>query len=308
MLEQDRGEVSYGIIQLFVDNVVETGNLWETGRYGIQEGLSVRFLFPGEADDEHDLAGFGGPDEHVAEKTAVLPDVVEFVAVVDAELLDKQADRIGWLRLEPAFLDVQDLVEELAHVEAQAHPVVLGNRIGILAVKHPALAGRAEFQLVTVKLRALGGECRTDFRHLQVADADQLVVHLLPFGFELHLVGQGLPPAAAADAEMLAERLEPVRRRLDHSGDESLHIVFLLPEHLDVHDVAGDGEIDEDDHSVHVGQSLTFGGDGFDGDVLQFQVDFFPAHFNFSYNIQIYSIFASSGNPWPQGSFFLRIS
>ena len=70
--------------------------------------------------------------------------------------------------------------------------------------------GSAEFQFVTVKLRALGGECRPDFRDLQVADPDQLVVYLLPLGFELHFVRQGLPAAAAAYAEMLAECFEPV--------------------------------------------------------------------------------------------------
>ena len=175
-------------------------------------------------------------------------------------------------------------------------------------MKYPTLAGSAEFQFVTIKLRALGGECRADFRDLQMPDADQLVIHLLPLGFELHFVRQGLPAAAAADAKMLAERLDAVRGRLDHPGDESLHIVFLLPEHLDVHDVAGNGEIDEDDHPVHMGQRLAFGGDGLDGDVLQFQVDFFPAHVSFSYNLQIYSFFTQSSNLRPQGSFSFFIS
>ena len=205
-------------------------------------------------------------------------------------------------------MDVQDLVEELAHMESQAHAVILGNRIRILAAEHPALAGSAEFQLVTIKLRTLGGECRPDFRDLQVADSDQLVVHLLPFGYQLHLVRQRLPPAAAADAEMLAERLDAVRGRLDHPGDEALHIVFLLPEHLDVHDVAGNGEIDEDDHPVHMRQRLAFGSDGLDGDVLQFQVDFFLAHYSFF--LQLTNILKIHAIPksTSAGDFFLSIT
>ena len=40
-----------------------------------------------------------------------------------------------------------------------------------------------------------------------MADPDQLVIDLLPLGFQLHFVRQGLPAAAAAHAEMLAKRV-----------------------------------------------------------------------------------------------------
>ena len=68
------------------------------------------------------------------------------------------------------------------------------------------------------------------------------------------------------------------------------------------------GEIDEDDHSVHMRERLAFGGDGLDGDVLQFQVDFFLTHSFFSYNLQIYSKITHSGNLRLQGSFSFSIT
>jgi hypothetical protein len=86
------------------------------------------------------------------------------------------------------------------------------------------------------------------------------------------------------------------------------YIVFFLPENLDIHDVTGHGEIDEDDHPIHMGQRLAFGGDGLDGDVLQFQVDFFSAHSSLSYNLQIYSIFMHSSNLRAQGIISFRIT
>ena len=158
--------VADGIVQLLVDDVPEGGNLRKIGHQGIQEGDSLGGILVGEAQDEHHRAGFRRPDEHVAEIPLIVADIVEIVPVFDTELLDKQADSIGRLWLEPAFLDIQDLVEEFAHVEAQAHPVIRRYGIRIFAMKHPAFAGSAEFQLVTVKLRPLGGECRPDFRDL----------------------------------------------------------------------------------------------------------------------------------------------
>ena len=111
-----------------------------------------------------------------------------------------------------------------------------------------------------------------------MADPDQLVVHLLPLGLELDPVGERLPAASSTGAEMLAECLYAVRRRLDDPRDEALHVVFLLLENPDVHDVARNGEIDENDHPVHACECFSFGRHRFDGDVLQQQIHFFPAH------------------------------
>ena len=105
---------------------------------------------------------------------------------------------------------VQNLVEVFSDMEAQAAAVGRGELIGILALEYPAFVRSGEFQLITVKPGLFRGDSWLNFRHLQMSDADKLVVDLLPFGFQLHLIRQRLPSAASADPEMLAERLQPV--------------------------------------------------------------------------------------------------
>ena len=105
-----------------------------------------------------------------------------------------------------------------------------------------------------------------------MADPHQLVLHLLPLGFQLHGVGEGLPPAAAAYAKVLTEGFQPVGRRLYNALDKAFHIVLFLLVYLDVHHIAGNGEIYKNHHSVHVGEGFPLGGDGFDGHILQKQV------------------------------------
>ena len=177
------------------------------GNQGIQKGFSADFVLLGEDQDEHNFAFFRSTDEHIAEKAVIFPDIVEFIPVFYAELLDKQANSIAGFRLQMAFFDIQDFVEEFAHVEAQTHAIFFGNGSRILVPEQPAFVGSAEFQLVTIVLNAFRGECGPDFRHLQMAYAHQLVFHLLAFGFQLHSIGQRLPSTTATDAKMLAERL-----------------------------------------------------------------------------------------------------
>ena len=98
--------------------------------------------------------------------------------------------------------------------------------------------------------------------------AHQLVINLLLFCLQLHFVWQRLPLAASAYAEMLAERLQTVLRRLYHSEDEALHIVFLLLCDLYVHNVSWNGELHEEHSAVDLRECLAFGSYRFDHDVL----------------------------------------
>ena len=102
-----------------------------------------------------------------------------------------------------------------------------------------------------------------------MADPHQLVLHLLPLGFQLHGVGEGLPAASAAHAEVFAEGLQAMGGRLHDAFDKAFHIVLFIFVYMDVHYVAGDGEIHEDHHSVHVREGFPFGRDGLDGHVFQ---------------------------------------
>ena len=140
----------------------------------------------------------------------IFPDIVEFVAVFYTELLDKQANSIGRLRLQVALFNVQHLVEKLAHMEAQAHFIGLRNAVRILAGQYPALAGGAEFQLIPIILSFFRRKGGPDFRHLKMADAHKLIFNLLMFSFQLHGIRQRLPAASATDSKMLTEWLQAI--------------------------------------------------------------------------------------------------
>ena len=91
-----------------------------------------------------------------------------------------------------------------------------------------------------------------------MAYAHKLVIDLLLLGFELQLVGERLPFASSAYAEMLAERFEAVRGRLHNLCDEAFHIVFLFLEYFYVDYVAGHGELYEEYCAIYVGQGFSF--------------------------------------------------
>jgi len=67
------------------------------------------------------------------------------------------------------------------------------------------LVGTTEVQLVTILLSFYAAKDRTEFRQFYLADACQLVEHLLLLEFQLLLVGQILPLATTADTKVLTK-------------------------------------------------------------------------------------------------------
>ena len=101
-----------------------------------------------------------------------------------------------------------------------------------------------------------------------MADTHQLVVNLLLFSLQLHLIWQRLPFAASAYAKMLAERLQTMLRWFYHAKNEAFHVIFLLLCDLYVHDVAGNCKLYEQHSAVDLRKCLAFGSHSFDHDVL----------------------------------------
>ena len=130
-----------------------------------------------------------------------------------------------------------------------------------LLAREPATVGEGEFELVAVELCAGRAQTRRDFGQRDPADARQLVADL--FGLEAQLlpVGQVLPLAAAADAEMLAEGLLAQRRPLHVTHDETFHVAAAFRPDLHVHDVARHGHRHEDHHVLPTPHRLAFGGE-----------------------------------------------
>ena len=111
-----------------------------------------------------------------------------------------------------------------------------------------------------------------------MADAHQLVIDLLLLRLQLHFVWKRLPFTSSTYAEMFAERLQTVLRRLYHTEDETFHIVLLLFCHLHIYDVSRHSELYEKYCSVYPCQCLSFCCHRLDGDILQNDILLFPCH------------------------------
>jgi hypothetical protein len=207
----------------------------------------------------------------------ILTYVIESEAVTYGVILYEQAKGIGRLPLEPAVVDVEDLVEKLADVESKAAALAVRKGSRIFGREYPSFIGGAEFQLVTVFYRARRANYGRELRNLQMADSCQLVVHLALLGGKLDFVGKGLPAATAAGAEMRTERLEALRGGLVDPNDTAFQETFLFAGDTDINDVAGDCELYEKNSArfilgvafkAGVRNRLAFGGKVFNQNVV----------------------------------------
>ena len=102
-------------------------------------------------------------------------------------------------------------------------------------------------------------------------DTRKLVVHLLLLGSQLFFVGQVLPFAAAAHAEMLAHRLNAHVAILHETHHLGLAIAVFLLSYFEVYHVAWHREGYENNHVVDPRQRLSFCRHVCNGDVLQYR-------------------------------------
>lgn len=90
-----------------------------------------------------------------------------------------------------------------------------------------------------------------------MADTNKLVINLLRFCIQLHLVRQWLPFTAATGTEVLAERFKPVRRRLHNLCNITFHVAVLFYGH-DIHNISRDCKLHKEDHSVYMCDCFAF--------------------------------------------------
>ena len=106
---------------------------------------------------------------------------------------------------------------------------------------------------------------------LHVRDARKLIVHLLLLGSQLLFVGQVLPFAAAAYAEMLARGLNAHVAILHETHHLGLAIAVFFLSYFEVYHVAWHYEGYENNHVVDPRQRLSFRRHVCNGDVLQYR-------------------------------------
>ena len=275
---KDAGLVRDAIVEFGVDDIIKRCNLRESIRNGIQEGLpAVEIL--SKADNHHGRSGLACTNEHRAQYAMVLPDIIEWDAMLKSILFDKEPNTVGWFRLQIALLQIEDLIEKFADMEAKAATLGVGEPIGIFVRKYPPAVRCGKFKFIPIEFRTFRRECGKDLRNIQMADTHELVVYLASLGFQLERIGEWLPFASPANAEVLAERLQPVCRRLFYLRYNTFKIVLLFLDYPDVHDISRHCERHEHHLSVRtVRNRLAFSSDHFNCNILQEEVDSFPCH------------------------------
>ena len=129
-----------------------------------------------------------------------------------------------------------------------------------LLVREPAFVGEGELQFVAVEGLFRRAQTRAHLGQLDLADAGELVAHLAGLEAQLLVVGQVLPLAAAANAEVRAERLDAHRRALDEPHRTPLHVTAVSLDYLYVHHVARHGHRHEDHLLLVSTHGLALGG------------------------------------------------
>ena len=240
----------------------------------LQQGFGFTFtarLVVVELDDDHQFAAGAVAEDDVAQQSHLLTEVEEREffprGIVTYLVTDSVLDVVH----EPTPLDGQNLVEGSRDVETDGGYVLQGSALSPLStllsplkllLRQVALVGTAEVQFVAVLLGLHRAEDGPELGQLNLADACQLIEDLLLLEPELLVVGQVLPLAASADAEVLAEGHGTYLALLDETYDLALGKRVLLAAYLYVADVAGHTPGHEHHEVAPVEQALALGGHG----------------------------------------------
>ncbi len=127
-----------------------------------------------------------------------------------------------------------------------------------------------EFHLVAI-VEPIGRRKRLVNRRVgKAADAPQGLDHLAALVVELQLVRQVLPPAAAAQSEVLAPRLDPVGR-WSHDFDRApLGVVASHAIDPDLDGVSRDGPVHEHHETLHAPDTLAAEGEVVNADIPEY--------------------------------------
>ena len=259
-----RIEVPDRVVELRIDDVEERRDLRETLREVVEQRRDARAVLRTEDHDHHHLARRGRADDQVAHQPRMRAGIVERIAVFEAEALGFEPDGVRRIGLQPAGADVEHLVEHVRDMEPHGRRSVERRTALHLLACQPAAVSKGEFQFVAVEARRRRTQAGGDLRELDLPDPGQLVTHLRRFEAQLLLIGQVLPFAAPAHAEVFAEGLLAQRRAFHIVHDAALHEAAALDADLHVHHIARNRHRDEDHHVVPTPHGLALGRQGRD--------------------------------------------
>jgi hypothetical protein len=167
-----------------------------------------------------------------------------------------------------ARVDVQDFVESPGDVKSHGIHVLKIHAAFNLLGGEPSFVREAKLQLVSVFIRFLASEDGRYFGQLDLADAREVVRHLLLLKLKLFFIGQALPLASATHGEVLARGFNSKVRLFVKAHDLGFSIAMLLLLDLKVNDIAWHAVGHENNQLIQLGNRLAFGGNARYGDVF----------------------------------------
>ena len=242
-------EVADGVVALGVDDVHQRRYLRKSLMQSFEHRLANRPVVAEEGEHHHQVARRRESDDERAQKALLAAQVEIFETMRLGIVANPVADGIRRLGLQMTLGDVDHLVEQPRHVEAEAGLVVVQLGVGHLIGREPALVRKRELQFVPIIQVLLRRHHRHLLRQFDVADARQIVPDLRRLEFKLPFVGDVLPFASAALPEMPAHGLHPDGRIGVEGHGLALVIAAAFARHLHVHHVARHG-IGHKDHPV----------------------------------------------------------
>lgn len=210
---------------------------------------------------KHYFASRGGTDDYSAHQPCVFANIVERIAVIDAETFYLVADFVRRVALQPAFANVENLVEHVRNMESECGSGSDFAALRNLVIRQPTAVGEREFEFIAVEQLLLRTQTRTDFGQLHLTYTRKLVAYLLGLVTQLLFVRQVLPFAAAAHAEVFAHGFGAHRRTLHVVHHRTLHEAAVFGAYLHIHDIARNRHRDEYHRTLVATNRFTLGGE-----------------------------------------------
>ncbi len=255
-------QVARRVVPLRVYDIEERRDSGKFGHQVIEQRTDCLAVILAKDHDDHHLARRGGADRDVAHQARMFAGIMERITLIEAELLDRLTNRIRGIALQVAVVDIEHLVKHARDVESEGRRSLQVGTRGHLLEGEPTAIGKGKFELVAVVARLGRGQTGANLGQGHLADARQLIAHLLGLEAQLLLVGQVLPLTSAADPEMGAEGLRAQGRTLHIAHHIPLHEAAALLANLHIHHIPRNGHRNKDHLLVPATHCLTLGCEG----------------------------------------------
>jgi hypothetical protein len=184
------------------------------------------------------------------------------------QLFSGGSDLVGGIRLEPAMMDIDGLIESAGFMEAQDILFIRDFAIDFF-FGQPSAIGEREFEFIAVINIWVGAKDGLKIQDIQFADTEKRIFYELLFVRELSAVIQVLPATAAAHLKVFAEGLYSLWRGADKFMYDTLEEAFLFSDGEYLNEITRNGIFHKEDPPFRVtANTAAFFSDTRDADLI----------------------------------------